>query len=188
MKQILIFTIVIFSCSIARAQSEYEPSLKNPFGLPNPTAPIEVKDYQPLIGICDCESYRLGKEGEWLPPVKMTWEFKYIMNGMAVQDQTIKDDNVHSGSIRQYNSDSAKWYVHYYSSAAATPSLGTWQGGKKGNDIILYKNQPSPSGADGFYKITFHSISSKGFQWLGEWVNEGESIKFPTWKIDCKKR
>lgn len=30
------------------------------------------------------------------------------MNGMAVQDETLKIDKAHSGSIRQFNTDSSK--------------------------------------------------------------------------------
>lgn len=187
-KPFTIAFLVIFTSSFLVAQNEYEPSSKHPYGLPNPEAPSQIKDYESLIGKCDCKSYRLGKDNNWLPPVKMTWEFKYIMNGMAIQDQTLKEDGIHSGSIRQFNSDSTKWYVHYYTTASATPKLKAWTGGKKGNDIVLYSSQKSPNGADGFYKIRFSNITEKGFNWLGEWVNENESIVFPTWKIDCVKR
>jgi len=117
----------------------------------------------------------------------MTWEFKYIMNGMAIQDQTLKEDGISSGSIRQYNADSSSWYVHYYTSAVASPTLRAWKGGKKGDEMILYNSQKSPSGIEGYYKIRFFNITDKGFSWLGMWVNKDESIKFPTWKIECKK-
>lgn len=187
-KHILIAVIVLLKSSILIAQNEFEPTATNPYGQPNPDAPDEIKDYQPLIGICDCKSYKLGKDNKWQAPVNMSWEFKYIMNGMAIQDQTLKDDGIHSGSIRQFNADSSSWYVHYYTTAIASPVLRTWKGGKKGDEIILYSSQKSPNGIDGFYKIRFFNISDKGFNWLGEWVNTDETIAFPTWKIDCKKR
>ena len=170
------------------AQYEYEPSESHPFGLPNPNAPSEIKDFQAMIGICDCLSSRIGKDGNWLEADKMTWEFKYIMNGMAIQDQTLKEDGLHTGNIRQFNSDSSLWYVHYYTSAAAPSTLATWQGGKKNETILLYKEQKSPNGMDGKYRITFKDISENGYSWLGEWINMDESIVFPTWKIECTKR
>ena len=185
---LLIAIVVLLKSSLLIAQSEYEPTPAYPFGQPNPEAPNEIRDYQPLIGICDCRSYRLGKDNEWQSPVNMTWEFKYIMNGMAIQDQTLKEDGIHSGSIRQYSIDSSSWYVHYYTSAVASPNLRAWKGGKIGDEIILYSSQKSPNGLDGFYKIRFYNISDKGFNWLGQWVNMDESIVFPTWKIDCKRR
>ncbi|MEM6806058.1 MAG: hypothetical protein AAF696_31965, partial [Bacteroidota bacterium] len=114
--------------------------------------------------------------------------FKYIMNGLAVQDETVKEDGTYSGSIRQFNTDSAHWYVHYYSSASTPAPLPTWKGGKEEDKIILYMEQKAPNGAEGFYKVSFSDISEEGFHWLGEWVDKGETFSFPTWKISCKKR
>jgi len=183
---ILLFTI--FYVSQARGQYNYESSNEHPYGQLNPEAPEQLADYGKMIGICDCKSERRTQDGGWAAPVDMTWEFRYIMNGMAVQDLTLKADGVHSGSIRQYNTDSASWYVHYYSTAAATPQLASWSGGKQGDDIILYKEQKAPNGMDGFYKINFTNITNKGFNWLGEWVSTDESFKHQTWRISCLKR
>ncbi|PZX55836.1 hypothetical protein [Algoriphagus chordae] len=189
MKPILsLLLLLLLSSNLLFAQNEYEPSAANPFGLANPLAPPELKDYQPLIGICDCKSFSRNQDGSWAEAVAMTWEFKYIMNGMAVQDQTLKVDGKHSGSIRQYSSDSSAWYVHYFSSAAPSPSLGTWKGGMEGDEIVLYKPQKAPNGTDGMFKITFSEISAAGFNWLGQWVSMDESVKFPTWKIECTKQ
>lgn len=170
------------------AQFDYEPSAENPFGLPNPEAPPEIKDYQSLIGICDCISTRRKPDGSWAAPNNMSWEFKYIMNGMAVQDQTLKEDGLHAGSIRQYIADKGNWYVHYYSSSAPTTQLGAWEGGKVGEEMILYRDQKAPNGMEGKYKITFYDISDAGFKWKGEWVSPDESIVYPTWNIECTKR
>jgi ketosteroid isomerase-like protein len=173
----------------AYSQYNYEPSPEHPFGLPNPEAPPQLLDFAPLIGECDCSSLSRNADKSWAEPVNMLWRFKYIMNGMAVQDETLKADNRHSGSIRQFSSDSTRWYVHYYSSVSAPATLSTWEGGKAAaGSIILYNKQKAPNGQDGFYKITFSDIDSAGFQWLGEWVSTDESFKYPTWKISCSKR
>lgn len=170
------------------AQSEYEPSQTNPYGLQNPEAPEQLDDFKPLIGLCDCVSERRNQEGGWAEPVKMTWKYKYIMNGMAIQDETLKADGAHSGSIRQFNADSLKWYVHYYSSLTPTPTLSSWEG-VKNNDgkIILYKPQKAPNGTDGFSRLTFYDISKTGYKWIGEWVDTSESIVFPFWRIACTR-
>ena len=167
----------------------YEPSAEYPFGQPNPNAPEQIKDYAPLIGACDCESVARGADQSWGEPIQMTWQFKYIMNGMAVQDETVKADGTHSGSIRQYNADSAKWYVHYYASNGAPSPLPTWEGSKNeiGN-IVLYRDNTSPNGQPGFYRITFSNMREEGFDWIGEWVDKAETIQYPLWKITCKKR
>ncbi len=175
--------------AFARAQSEYEPSDAHPYGLKNPSAPEQLDDFKPLIGLCDCDSERRNQDGTWGEPVKMIWKYKYIMNGMAIQDETIKADGKHSGSIRQFNVDSLKWYVHYYASSSAAPSLSTWEGAKnKEGKIILYKPQKAPNGTEGFSKLTFYDISDKGYKWIGEWIDTSETITYPFWKISCIKR
>jgi ketosteroid isomerase-like protein len=186
-----LFILVFAFCtgSIGYSQSyDYEPSAEHPFGLPNPEAPPQIVDFSPIIGECDCQSVRRNPDQSWGEPVKMTWRFKYIMNGMAVQDETLKADGIHSGSIRQFNVDSSRWYVHYYTSGSASSTLRAWEGNKnEQGDIVLYNEQKAPNGMDGFFKITFSEMSGTGFKWLGEWVSKDESISFPTWKIDCIK-
>lgn len=188
MKFLLLLVIVCGINSHMYAQNEYEPSTINPYGLPNPSAPLEIQDYKNMIGICDCKSTSRNQDRTWAEPVDMTWEFKYILNGLAVQDQTLKADGAHSGSIRQFIEKDNRWYVHYYASANPSPQLGTWEGGKKGDNIVLYKDQDAPNGTKGKYRITFHNISTDGFEWLGEWTSIDESIVYPTWKIKCTKR
>lgn len=179
---LLLFSIVSFS------QNDYSLSQTNPYGLPNPEAPVQIKDYEALIGKCNCKSVSRNQDQTWADPVDMTWEWKYIMNGMAVQDETIKADGKHSGSIRQFIADSSKWYVHYYSSGSPTTTLPTWEGSKTENEsIVLYRDQKAPNGTDGWFRLTFYDISDLGYKWVGEWTDKTEKIVFPTWKIDCKK-
>ena len=90
---------LFFTMTLATAQSEYEPSETNPYGLKNPNAPAELDDFKPLIGLCDCDSERINPDGTWAEPVKMTWKYKYIMNGMAIQDETLKAERCSSTPI-----------------------------------------------------------------------------------------
>ncbi|MBT8185640.1 MAG: DUF4440 domain-containing protein [Eudoraea sp.] len=179
--------LVVFTSSFS--QYNYEPSEAHPFGLPNPDAPQELLDFSPLIGECDCKSVSRNADQSWGDPIDMIWRFKYIMNGMAVQDETLKADGKHSGSIRQFIADSTLWYVHYYNSAAPSTTLPAWEGNKneEGN-IVLYREQKAPNGMEGSYRLTFSNISEEGFKWAGEWVSTDESIVYPTWTIDCKRK
>ncbi len=185
-----ILTVFVLASSLLCAQEyvKYEPNTEHPFGTLNPKAPKQVADFAPLIGVCDCISTARKPDQTWGEPQKMTWTFKYIMNGHAVQDETLKEDGSHSGSIRQFNADSSKWYVHYYSNTGNTPSLPTWEGTKRGDSIVLYREQKAPNGTDGYYRLTFNDISENGFNWIGEWVDLGEGFSYPTWKINCTKR
>ncbi|MFY0684302.1 MAG: hypothetical protein JXR20_07110 [Balneola sp.] len=179
--------LLLFSCHIF-AQYDYEPTADQPFGKLNPVAFPQTGDYEALIGISTCKSQSRASDGTWNNEVDMIWKWKYIMNGMAVQDETLKADDLHSGSIRQFNADSAKWYVHYYASATAVTSLPVWGGSKtEEGKIVLYRDQKSPNGLDGFYRLTFSEITNESFNWIGEWVNTEETIVYPTWKIKCEK-
>ncbi len=172
-----------------QTQFQYDASAENPYGLPNTEMPVEFLDYAPMIGESDCKSVSRIDQNTWADTVHMTWRFKYIMNGMAVQDESLKEDGKNAGSIRQYIADSARWFVHYYSSVSPTAALPAWEGNKKENgDIVLYNDQPAPNGTPGNFKITFYNISNEGFDWLGEWVTKNESFSYPTWKIYCKKK
>lgn len=186
MKLTLAFYFTLIT-SISFAQYEYDDSEKYPYEQPNPEAPKQLYDYDELIGLCNCTSTKKNQQGKWGDPVDMTWEFKYIMNGMAVQDQTLKNDSIHSGSIRQFNTDSSKWYVHFYSVSGAPKTLQTWEGNRTDDKIILYKNQKAPNGVDGYYRITFFDITKLGFNWIGEWTDLNETMTFPIWKINCTK-
>lgn len=180
-----LFAMTSLTCA---AQYDYEPNKANPFGRPNPDAPEQIKDFEPMIGKCKCESVNRAPDGTWADPVDMIWTFEYIMNGMAIQDKTLKADGKHSGSIRQYDPDSAKWFVHYYSSPApGSAPLAHWTGNREEGKIVLSRPQKSPQGYDGYSRLTFYDFSEKGYKWIGEWVDVGNTVVFPFWKIDCKR-
>ncbi len=188
--KIISFTILFFIIAVPTfAQYEYEPNKEHPYGQLNPAAFPQTGDFAPLIGVSECISESRAPDGSWNGEVEMLWRWKYIMNGMAVQDETLKADGLHSGSIRQFNADSSKWYVHYYSSVPASPSLSTWEGTKTDESkIVLYRRQAAPNGTDGYYRLTFYEVTDESFKWIGEWVNLGETFSYPTWKISCSKK
>ena len=188
MRKIIIITFILSGFQTYSQNYPYAESEKNPYGLPNPNAPKEITDYKEMIGKCYCKSVTRIDQNTWADTVLMTWEFKYIMNGYAVQDITYKEDGAHSGSIRQYNADSSRWYVHYYSSKAAPATLPAWGGTRVGNRIVLYRKQPAPNKTPGYYRLTFYDLSDKGFNWLGEWVDISETFSYPTWKIFCRRK
>lgn len=186
MKSLLSF-LLLFSF-LGFSQNDYSVSDTNPYGLPNPKAPEQIKDYEGLIGKCNCKSISRKQDQTWADPVDMTWEWKYVMNGMAVQDETIKADGKHSGSIRQFIADSSKWYVHYYSTSSPSTSLPTWEGSKtESGNIVLYRDSTAPNGTKGWYRLTFYDINDLGYKWIGEWTDKTETTTFATWKIDCKR-
>ena len=184
----LFLSILISWGTVAQIDTRYEPNADYPHGRLNPKAPKEVADWDALIGTCDCDSDIRNPDGSWAETTKMVWKWKYIMNGTAVQDETWLPNGRHAGSIRQFIADSSKWYVHFYSDPGATPALPAWEGGMRGDSLVLYRDQKAPNGMDGMYRITFSDMNTDGFNWIGEWVDTTENIVYPTWKISCKKR
>lgn len=180
---VLVFTIPIHLI----AQYTFAPSNDHPYGLPNPDAPSAMADFAPMIGSNTCASETRNPDGTWSQPEEMLWQFKYMMNGMAIQDESLKPDGTSSGSIRQYSQDSSEWIVHWYSNGSVPTTLPSWKGSKEGDSIMLYRPQQAPNGADGFFRLTFYNIQEESFDWVGEWVNPEETIVYPTWKISCTK-
>ena len=41
---------------------------------------------------------------------------------------------------------------------------------------------------EGNYRLTFYDMRETGYKWIGEWVDKGETIIYPTWKIECTKK
>jgi len=187
MKRLLVTFLFAGICSISFAQLSYEPSEAHPYGLPNPDAPQQIKDFQPMIGECKCSSTKRNPDGSWAETDTMIWRFKYIMNGWAVQDETFQENGTYSGSIRQFDPEVNMWNVHFYASVSPLKDLPSWQGSLKDGKIILYDEQKAPNGLEGFYKITFYDMTDEGYKWIGEWVNPDESIVYPTWTLDCKR-
>jgi hypothetical protein len=167
------------------SQGNYNASNEFPFGKANPEAPLQIKDYLALFGLNKCSSESRNPDGSWADPVDMIWTWKYILNGMAVQDESFKSDGSHSGSIRQYIADSSRWYVHWFSSKSPSTKFPVWEGNKKDDKIVLYREQKAPNGMDGYYRLTFYDMSKTGYKWIGEWTDKAEKIIYPTWKINC---
>lgn len=188
---VILVLLFVFSIVSVKAQStnyQYEVSEQYPYGAINPEAPPELADFAPLIGECNCKSIARIDQNTWADTIPMTWRWKYIMNGHAVQDETLKADGGHSGSIRQFIADSARWYVHYYSSKKPSVRLSIWEGNKtQDGSIVLYKDQKAPNGAEGYFRLTFSNITTKGYNWVGEWVDKTETIIYPTWRIFCSR-
>lgn len=190
MKKILLLSLLFFSSMIVYSQSgfENEPSVQFPFGRLNPDAPPQVGDFESMIGICQCKSLNRKPDQTWNDTLSMTWKFKYIMNGTAVQDEVWRDNELYAGSIRQFHQDSGVWIVSYFSYPAVPYTPGVWRGNKDGNDIVLFQDQKAPNGMEGDSRLTFFDMNDNGFSWIGEWISKDGQFVYPFWKIFCERR
>ena len=185
---LLFFALNFQLTAQTKIDSSFEPSVAHPFGLANPDAPEQVKDFDPMIGLCMCKSLQRNPDGSWQDTLNMLWKFKYIMNGTAVQDEVWRENDLYAGSIRQYQPDSAKWVVTYFSYPSVSTKPGVWLGNKQGNKIVLTQDQTAPNGMKGYSRLTFHNMRAEGFDWSGEWVSEDGSVVYPFWNIFCSRK
>jgi hypothetical protein len=97
-------------------------------------------------------------------------------------------ENSYASSIRLFEPDSGVWVVSYHSVPGIPKSIPSWVGTKEGDKIVLDMPQVAGNGMEGVSRLTFSEISSKGFNWKGEWINEAAAVVYPFWQIWCKKR
>ncbi len=172
---------------LAWAQStEYDASPEYPYGRLNPAAPSQVADFAEMIGSSECVSQQRQQDGTWLDTLRMIWNFSYIMNGTAVQDEVYLEDGRYAGSLRQYHPDSASWYVSFYSSQGLPP-YNFWVGSREGNKIVLKRNSVI-QGRPGVSRLTFYDLDPGHFKWIGEWISDDGQTPFVFWRISCTKR
>ena len=173
---------------LAPESMQYEAANHQPYGQINPKAPSQVADFDPMIGVCDCRSLSRNPDGSWQDTTNMVWQFKYVLNGTAVQDEVWRDGN-YASSLRQYHADSAQWIVTYYSFPFVAYKPGVWYGNKQEDGTIVLKQpQQAPNGMEGVSTLTFYDINEMGYNWKGEWVKDDGSIVYPFWLIWCRKR
>jgi hypothetical protein len=197
---LLFLSFLLLSCQIsmeARVQMEnmeqmeraaaldYEPSIENPYGLPNPDAPPELAQFAFLIGQNDCTEERLNNStGEWVPGTR-TWDANYFMNGHAIQDGGSSGATT-NGNIRIYDAAAEQWQVTFFSMPVY--SSGSWSGGMEESELVLRQAQKTPGTEfDGHSTLTFFNISESSFDWSGAWVSIDGSVTFPFWRVSCNK-
>lgn len=167
--------------------SQYEPNQNHPYGQKNPEAPAQLHDFKPMIGTCDCRSVKRNQDGSWEDTTAMLWTFRYVMNGTGIQDITFREGR-YATSIRQYDADSSHWVVSYQSYPVVTSTVPVWTGSKVGDSIVLYRPYTASSGQEGRSRLIFSNISSRGFDWRGEWISNDGSTLYPFWYIWCTRR
>lgn len=187
------FLVTIYSCAqkndtYVTKLDKYEVNKQQPFGMPNIKAPEEIKDFEKLIGICNCKSvqYRGNVPGDTLD---LKWRWKYILNGNAVQDDGwLGNEKGQSSftSIRILNPQTKQWQVPFFV-PYMTSEPQIWNGGKDGEDIVLRKPEAAQNDQKMESVLTFSNISDKGFDWTGKMVNLETKTESVFWKIWCVK-
>ncbi len=178
--------LILFSLS-AQSQDrneysfgKYDPSEKNPFGLPNPEAPPELQQFAFMIGEFDTEEHIRNQDGTWRKS-KATWNARYFLNGYGIMDYYWNEEEAFATTnIRIYNTNEKAWYVTFFRGPGNGVADGPWIGRMEGKDMVLWKGDETNG-----TRLTFSNISENGYDWIGESFKEGKASPF--WKEFAKR-
>lgn len=189
-KKVTVTLLLLFASLSVSAQNSLEgyfksiqanePSLENPYGLKNATAPESLDEFDFMIGECHCTDSITNQDGSYrvYPSI---WKAKYMLNGHAIQDNNFNPVNP-TTNLRMYDAAAKLWKVTYLQSANGY-FTGVWEGNLDENgDMILTRKQNGSTS-----KLTFYAISDKGYQWKSESISAAGVIT-RGWKKDCVKK
>ena len=182
-----VFTTVIFSSAVSFAEDTYT-QLK-----PADDADVQLVMMQPLMGNWDCSRQVLQKDGSWLKPQQIShWQWRYVLNGYAVQDYWYPkaDDLTGPGmgtNLRIYDPTSKTWKMTWTFDTLAR--FQTFVAIFDGDTMVMNGEYPaSPQRPAHKAKITFHNISEKYFDWKYESskLDDGKNW-LEVVRLHCKK-
>jgi len=157
----------------------------------NPLAPVETKQYAPLIGEWKITDSSLGKDGKWHAGQGADWNWYTILNGHAIQDdwispplskETEKGKRQYGTNIRTFNPETSQW-----------EQIWTSSNGKK-IDSFSAKEKDGAIVMRGFYtgnesRITFFNLKTDTFDWKMEIQSkEDKSIWKEVYRIHGKRK
>lgn len=162
-------------------------SQQGEYGLPNPDAPPELRQFAFLIGRWRCESRVKSEDGDW-QTFQATWVGRYILDGYVIADEFRQFGP--SGELmqlgrnyRSYNSDADAWTMRWLDALNSTwLELGPEElGGVRVTDSTVVFKHALPAGpaaelfpANTLFRITFSDISPGGFVWQAEISTDGQ--------------
>lgn len=174
----LILTFIIILSLPVKAQEEI---------ILNSDAPVETEILGQLVGIWDAEQRIMNRDGSWSKPKYSTWEWSYILEGHAIQDNWISIDSLNNEevvgtNIRIFNKEENKWYMAWID--INNRRLATFTATNENGTVIM--DGTNVKGRN--IKNSFFNITQNEFDWKQEWTfDEGKSWVVVT-KIKCKRK
>ena len=161
---------------------EYEPNAAYPYGRMNPNAPPELKQFEFMIGDCECIDDIRQPDGTW-KEVNAKWNATFFMNGYGIQDKYWTDGDFVTSNIRIFDNKRSKWIVTFFSMPRY--SSGVWEGSQEDGKMIMRSENENPDGSVSVSRLTFYNISVDGFDWIAERITGEDTVA--SWKSSCKK-
>lgn len=144
----------------------------------SPQAPAQTSQFGQLVGHWKIADKGLGQDGKWQDGNGADWNFYWILNGSAIQDDWIspslsqpepKSGRQYGTNIRIFNPKKNQWEMAWASNSGQ--KVDTFTATENQGEIVM----------KGFYngaetRITFFDIKPKRFSWKmetqdakGEW-------------------
>jgi len=148
-------------------------------GRPNPRAPLELRQFEFLIGRWHCEARLKQEDGAWRM-LKATWEGRYVLDGYAIADEfrlmTVQDELLVLGvNLRAYDAAKRQWNMKWLSGLS-----GTWVdlgpeplGGVRATDGAITYCMHEPVARHALTRATYCDIAADRFTWRGERSDDG---------------
>lgn len=150
------------------------------YGSRNPSAPSEIIQYGRFVGAWGCTVSNLQGDGTWMEKTA-NWEFRYILDGYAIQDFWISPGEAEEGknqylgtNIRIFDPSKKTWQCSWTENGANTMS-GIWESlqDEDGN-LLLYDDTQT-------WEIKFYNITENSFDWQWNFKQEDGS-----WQVQSK--
>lgn len=159
-----------------------------PLTRPNPNAPPETAQLAPLVGTWEAVRFIRRRDGSWSSPVKALWQWYYILDGHAIQDDWgLLDDSTGAlqtigTNLRIYNPTKKHWEMTWIDKSAR--SVLFFKATEVDGKVIM--NGKNAKGQQ--VRNTFSDITPASFLWQQEWTMDGGNSWFVVVKIECRRR
>jgi len=153
-------------------------------------APSETMQFGRLVGNWAISDSGLDKEGNWISGPGADWNFYWILNGTAIQDDWIsppldktepEKGRQFGTNIRIYNPKLKQWEMAWASNNGA--KVDTFKAKAEGESVVM----------KGFYagaetKITFFNISKNHFSWKMEQQDKDTKAWKEVYRIEGERK
>jgi len=179
MDRILIIASALLLSATAVADDRYDLGR-------SPAAPVELDAYAPLVGEWAITTETLQQDGTWADSPGAQWNFYFILEGHAIQDDWIShapptgDPPIYGRgtNIRIYDTEEDRWEMAWIASRTRSLSTYTAQNGPDGSIVmrdLFGVAQPS--------RITFYDIREDSFEWKLEFTQDEGETWFEVFRI-----
>ena len=142
--------------------------INSDFGRINPEAPIELLQFDFMIGEFARRDRRRNKDGSWQKWQLGQWSARYFMNGFGIFDESLTyDSGVVTSNMRIYDRVAKMWKITWLQ--APTYASLTAEGIKKGDEMVLVN-------LDTRDRYIFSEITEKSYNWTLQILIDGQYV------------